>query len=182
MLAFVNRHRKLLTILILGLGLVWIAVSAKGHIFPGNNPAPRRGFLAPDFSLVNLDGEKVRLEDFHGQPVIVNFWASWCPPCRAEMPTFQKIYTEYKAQGLVILGVNSLESRSTAVDFAQSHALTFPILLDEDGTVSNRYRADSLPTTLFIRKNGIISEVMYGGPLSEALLRIQVDNLLEANP
>ena len=183
MLAFMNRHRSFINIFVLGLGLVWIAISSEGQTSTDRSiPAPRRGFLAPDFSLINLDGHEIRLADFHGRPVMVNFWASWCPPCRAEMPAFQNIYTEYEAQGFVVLAVNSQESRTTAVDFAQSRALTFPILLDEDGILSSRYQAESLPTTFFINKDGYISNVIYGGPISEAFLRIQVEKLLEEVP
>jgi peroxiredoxin len=181
-LASINRHRTSLFILILVLGLVWIALSAEGQVFPSSNPVPRRGFLAPDFELVNLNGDTVRLADYHGRPVILNYWASWCPPCRGEMPTFQKIYAQYESQGLVVLAVNSQESRSIAAGFSQSQNLTFITLLDEDGAVSNRYQVDSLPTTFFINKTGYISDVVYGGPITEAYLQIQVDKLLKEMP
>lgn len=177
-----NRHRTLLSILILVLGLIWIVASAEGQIIPNHNPAPRRGFLAPDFNLVSLNGNQVQLSDYRGQSVMINFWASWCPPCRAEMPTFQKIYQEYAPQGFTILAVNSQESASTAASFAQPLALTFPVLLDENGAISNRYRADSLPTTIFVNKDGVIREVMYGGPISEAVLRIQIEKMLKETP
>jgi peroxiredoxin len=176
----INRYHLTLSILILGLGLVWIGISAKGRLSDNHDiPAPRPNFPAPGFSLVNLDGQKIQLSDFLGRPVIVNFWASWCPPCRAEMPAFQDIFTEYEDQGIVFLAVNSQESRANALDFARSNALTFTILLDEDGEVSNLYRVLALPATFFINRNGQISEVVYGGPISEAYLRIQVEKLLK---
>lgn len=178
----INRHRPILSILILCLGLVWIGISAEGRVSDNRSiPAPRTGFPAPDFNLVNLDGQEVQLSDFRGHPVVVNFWASWCPPCRAEMPAFQQIFSEYKDQGFVFLAINSQESRANAFDFTQSRALTFPILLDEDGEVSNRYRVMSLPSTFFINRDGLISDVVYGGPISEAYLRIQVEKLLKGN-
>jgi len=176
----ISNQRSGLSILVLVLGLIWIALSAKNQApADRSTPAPRSGFPAPDVNLVNLDGQEVQLGDFLGRPVLVNFWASWCPPCRAEMPTFQKIYTEYESQGFVFLAVNSQESRAIALDYAQSNAFTFPVLLDEDGVVSNRYRIVSLPTTFFINRYGFISDVVYGGPISEAYLRIQVEKLLK---
>jgi thiol-disulfide isomerase/thioredoxin len=182
MISTIQRHRTFFTLLILGAGLLWIAASAQGQAFPSSNPAPRRGFLAPDIELTTLGGEPVRLAEYYGQPVIVNFWASWCPPCKAEMPAFQKIYTQYESKGLVILAINSQESRSDALEYIQSHQFTFPILIDEDGAVSNRYRVNSLPTTFFINIRGEISDVTYGGPISEVVLKIQVEKLLKEAP
>ena len=182
MVVFVNRHRAIFVILILSLGIVWIAVSAQGQASSDHNlPAPHQGFLAPDFSLRNLDGQTIQLSGLQGSPVMVNFWASWCPPCRAEMPAFQEIYNEYGSLGFVILAVNSQESRSTVFEFSQSQDFTFPILLDENGEVSKRYRAASLPATFFINKDGYVDKVIYGGPISEALLRIEVEKLLGEN-
>lgn len=159
---------------------MWIVISAQAQGSADHSlPAPRPGFPAPHFNLVSLTGQEVKLSDFLGRPVMVNFWASWCPPCRAEMPTFQKIYAEYESFGFVILAVNSQESRTEALSFTQSETLSFPILLDEDGAVSHLYRALSLPATFFIRKDGFISDVVYGGPISEAYLRIQVEKLLK---
>jgi peroxiredoxin len=174
-----KRNQTILSILILGFGLLWIFMSARSPASADRSiPAPRPGFPAPDISLLNLDGHVVQLTDYHGRVVMVNFWASWCPPCRAEMAAFQEIFTEYEDQGFVILAVNDQESRAAALGFAQSHALTFPILLDEDGEVSKRYRVASLPATFFINKNGYIDEVTYGGPISEALLRVEIAKLL----
>jgi peroxiredoxin len=176
----VTRNRTTFSILVLILGLLWIALSAEGQA-PADRtiPAPRQGFLAPAISLLDLDGQTIQLADYLGRPVMINFWASWCLPCRSEMPAFQKIYKEYETQGFVILAVNSQESRATALDFSKSHALTFPILLDQDGIVSKHYRAAALPATYFINSQGIVEKVVYGGPISEAMLHVQVEKLLE---
>jgi cytochrome c biogenesis protein CcmG/thiol:disulfide interchange protein DsbE len=100
-LKIIKRYQLIISILILSLGLVWIAISAQGRVSADRTtPAPRQGFPAPDFSLKDLNGQVVQLADFKGRAVLVNFWASWCPPCRAEMPAFQKIYREYEDQGL----------------------------------------------------------------------------------
>lgn len=183
MLTIFKRHRFIFSLISLGLGLVWIVISARGmELTDKENPAPQRGFLAPDFTLKDLSGTQVQLLDFKGYPLVVNFWATWCPPCQAEMPTFQKIYSEYKPQGLALLAVNTQEERSRAINFTKSHSLTFPILLDTDGSVADRYRIDSLPVTFFINKAGFIEEVAYGGPISEAFLRVQVEKLLKETP
>ena len=95
-------QRRILFVLILVAGLGWIFISAdkSGVSTAGEIPAPREGFLAPDFSLQTPEGETVSLSQFRSQAVLVNLWATWCPPCRAEMPAIQKLYEEYKDQGL----------------------------------------------------------------------------------
>ena len=150
----------------------------------GKIPAPRQGFLAPDFELTTSTGETVRLSDLRGKPLIVNFWASWCEPCRYEMPAMQRVYQEYSGQGLEILAVNSTsqDTLQAALDFAAQQGLTFPILLDQQGAVSSSYRVQALPSTFFVRPDGVIQEVVVGGPISEALLRTRVERLLSTLP
>ena len=142
----------------------------------GRAAVARQGFLAPDFSLSTPDGNPVTLSEFTGQVVVVNFWASWCPPCRKEMPALQSVFTENASKQVVILGVNATneDTPSNAVDFASQNGVTFPILLDADGSLARTYLVNALPTTFFIDRNGIIRKVIYGGPLSEALLRVEI--------
>ena len=104
-----------------------------------------------------------------GQPVLINFWASWCPPCRAEMPAMEKAYQQFQAQGFMILAINSAiqDDRSDADALVQELGLTFPILWDEDGAVTQAYQVKSLPTSFFVDKEGIIREVIIGGPMAE---------------
>src|SRR5512139_4044136 len=95
-------------LLILAAGLAWIFASAQhGRAASTLVSAPQQGFLAPDFSLPDLDGQTVSLSDLRGQVVVLNIWATWCPPCRAEMPALQAVYADYAGQGLVVLAVNS---------------------------------------------------------------------------
>ncbi|MGC8856316.1 MAG: TlpA disulfide reductase family protein [Anaerolineae bacterium] len=163
-------------------GLVWIGLSAdpNGSTTAGKIPAPQAGFLAPDFTLNSLDGKRYTLSELRGQAIILNLWASWCPPCRAEMPTLQKLYEEYRNQGLLVLAVNStVQDKPAAIPgFVQQYGLTFPILLDEDGEVSRAYQLRSLPSSYFIGRDGIIREVVIGGPMSEALLRTRIEIIL----
>ena len=176
------RRRILFTFILLG-GLAWILVNADhaGTTTAGDISAPREGFLAPDFTLQTINGETVTLSDLRGQAVLINLWATWCPPCRAEMPAIQKLYGEYKDQGFVVLAVNmTYQDTSTAIlPFIQEYALTFPVLLEETGNVASNYELRSLPSSFFINRDGFIQEVVIGGPMSEALLRTRIESILQ---
>ena len=178
-----TNQRKITYIVILLLGLAWIFVSAdrSGTSTSGLIPAPQQGFLAPDFELQTTTGDTVKLSDLHGQAVLVNLWATWCPPCRAEMPAIEKIYNEYKDDGLVVLAVNMTyqDTKSNIAPFLEEYGLTFPILLDETGYVGTAYQLRSLPSSFFIGRDGIIQEVVIGGPMAEALLRTRVEQILK---
>jgi peroxiredoxin len=175
-----NRTRFLYAI-ILVCGLAWMWVSANPqNTSPGEISAPQAGFLAPDFRLNTLTGSEIHLSDLRGKAVLVNIWASWCPPCRAEMPAIERVYQSYKDQGLVVLAVNatSLDSMVNATSFVSENKLNFPILLDEKGSIIHLYQAESLPSSFFIGRDGIIQEVVIGGPMAEALLISRVEKLL----
>lgn len=141
------------------------------------NAVPQQGFPAPDFQLPALDGSSVRLSDLRGRPVIVNFWATWCPPCRAEMPALQQVARRYEAQGLTVLLVNQGEPPAQVRAFLDSLGITLPTLLD-NGTVALAYRVRGLPTTVFIRPDGHIEDIVTGGPLTEPFLESKVQALL----
>ena len=176
-------QRRVLYFVILTVALAWIYVSADraGTSTAGEIPAPREGFLAPDFTLQTIEGERVTLSELRGQAVLVNLWATWCPPCRAEMPAMQKMYEEYKDQGFTILAVNmTYQDNSSAIaPFIQEHALTFPILIDDTGKVADNYELRSLPSSFFIDRDGIIQEVVIGGPMAEALLRTRIESIIK---
>ena len=127
------------------------------------------GQLAPDFEMQYPDGRKVKLSDFKGQPVIVNFWATWCAPCEAELPEFVQAYEQYKDQGLVIVGVNAQESGEDANKFVEKYSLSFPVTLDSRGEVMNLYAVRGLPTTLFIDPEGRVA-VRWAGILTKPLI------------
>ncbi len=179
-----RRHWAIFSTGILLFGAAWIGVS---RVPPTQSTIveqaiPRVGFRAPDFTLGTTQGESITLSDLIGQPVVLNLWASWCPPCRAEMPALEKVFGDYAEQGLFILAINatSQDDLDSAKGFVQDLTLTFPILLDSTGEVSRLYDLRSLPTTFFIDHRGVIQEVVIGGPMAEALLRIRVERLLEA--
>jgi len=175
-------RRSLYAIILLS-GLVWIFVSADktDSSTAGRIPAPQEGFLAPEFKLETPNGQSMALTDARGKAVLVNFWATWCPPCRAEMPTIEKVYQEYQDRGLVVLGVNSTiqDEPPQIVPFINQYNITFPILLDVNGEASNLYELRSLPTSFFIGRDGVIKEVVVGGPMSEALLRTNIEEIIK---
>jgi cytochrome c biogenesis protein CcmG, thiol:disulfide interchange protein DsbE len=167
--------------LFLALGWIWLSRAPQGATTAGLIPAPQAGFLAPDFSLGNLDGDAIRLDDLRGSVVLINVWATWCPPCRAEMPAMQSVYETYHAQGFEILAVNATNQDTLASigPFVEEYRLTFPILLDATGDVTRAYRVMSLPTSFFVGRDGVIREVVVGGPMDEALLRTRIEDLLK---
>ncbi|MBC8503947.1 MAG: TlpA family protein disulfide reductase [Anaerolineales bacterium] len=180
-----KKYRLPLYFLILLLSAAWIWVSAapEGSTSAGEIPAPQEGFLAPDFTLETLEGELMTLSELRGSPVLINLWASWCGPCRAEMPAMQRIHEKYGDE-FIILAVNAThqDSPNAAAAFVSELGLTFPILLDHDGSVSTQYQLRSLPTSFFVNRDGIIEEVVIGGPMSEALLQTRIESLLEEAP
>ncbi len=127
-----------------------------------------KGNRAPDFKLQTLDGQTVALSDFRGKKVIVNMWATWCPPCRAEMPDMQKFYEKYKDEGVEILAVNLTQAEKNKEDvarFLKDYGITFTVVLDEMGEVSEKYQAQAIPTSYLIDSKGIIREKITG-PMS----------------
>ncbi len=172
----------------LAAGLLWTVASrvpaAVGAPL-SSAPSPREGFLAPDFTLDTLDGGRITLSELRGKIVVINIWATWCLPCRAETPALEKSYEQYKDSGVVILGVDltSQDSLSDVKVFIQEFSLTYPILLDRDGSVSNtQYQIKGLPSTFFVSREGIIRTVVVGGPMSETFIRSKIEALLKEVP
>jgi len=156
-------------VLILGVGWIWVSRVTKPAAVPqALSPAPQVGHPAPDFTLPILEGLPMRLSDLRGHPVIINFWATWCPPCRAELAEIQAVHEQYADQGLVVLGVDVREDIPTVSAFVKEIGLTYPILLDM-GLASNDYLVRLLPTTFFVDRQGIIRAV-YSGPMNAAIL------------
>ena len=146
---------------------------ASGAANTADSSAPAEGEAAPDFVLTSLDGEAVRLSDYRGKKVILNFWATWCPPCKAEMPHMQKFYEDNKDQGIEVLAVNltSIDKGEESVQaFVEKFGLTFPIPMDRDGQLGPQYQAVTIPTTYIIDTEGIIQKKVVG-PMDEAMMQ-----------
>ena len=115
------------------------------------------GYLAPDFSLRNLKGNYQSLDSFSGQVVVLNFWATWCVPCRVEMPSFEKLYRRYRSEGLTVLAVTlDKKSEKNIKSFVEEYELSFPVLLDEEGEVERLYPSMTIPFTYVIDRDGRI--------------------------
>ncbi len=143
--------------------------------------APEIGSLAPDFVLDDLAGKPVQLSDLRGSVVVINFWASWCDPCREEMPVLQAFYDQYDNQGLVVLGVNATytDSKADAISFIEELELTFPMLFDETGEVGDQlYKVVGLPTSYWIDQDGIIRSFQLGA-LTEGEMKAILSTLIE---
>jgi peroxiredoxin len=127
------------------------------------------GDQALDFTLEALDGSPVSLSDYEGDVVLINFWATWCPPCQAEIPDLQVAYQVYQDSGLVILGIASQDHPKVVEPFVEDMGMTYPVMVDESGALMKTYRASGLPVTVFVDREGVI-QVRHIGYLSAAQL------------
>ena len=137
---------------------------------------PSEGEPAPDFTLTTLEGKEVSLSDYKGKKVILNFWATWCPPCKAEMPHMQEYYEQYhEKENVEMLAVNlsTIDNGKEAVEkFAEEYGLTFPIPLDEEGTQGTVYQAQTIPTSFMVDTNGIIQHKIIGPMNKEMMIQM----------
>ena len=130
---------------------------------PSSGSGPENGLPAPNFSLPDLDGQMVSLADYRGKVVLLNIWATWCPPCLEEMPSMEKLYQELKGEGFEILAVSIDESGAQDVlPFMQKHKLSFPALTDSKGAIKNLYQTTGVPESFIIDKDGILVEKVIG--------------------
>ena len=187
--------RKLLWILLLGAAFAVLAaacnssasgttggnVKAQGQvdITPLSNQKPTVGRPAPNFTLPDVDGNLVSLHDYQGQVVLVNFWGTWCPPCRAEMPDIQKIYDEFKPRGLEIIGVDAPPDTEEDVrKFVERLDLTWVFVMDKKWEVARTYAIGAFPSTFFLDKDHILRQVRIGA-MNEKELRERLSRLFE---
>lgn len=117
---------------------------------------------APDFTLKTTSGENVRLSEFRGEVVMINFWASWCAPCRQEMPLLEELYTQYQPLGFTILGVNVEQDSSKALAMLEDIPVSFPIMLDSQSTVSKLYDVVAMPTSILVDRDGNMRYLHHG--------------------
>ncbi len=143
-------------------GLVLLDRDAEGEYGPLDSLSPEVGEPAPQFALRDPDGKLVQLSDFAGQPVWINFWATWCGPCRRELPDIQHLAAEFEEDGLVVLTLNQGESAGTATDFWEELGLDLAILLDSSEDVAGQYRLIGLPNNFFIDEDGILQGFQHG--------------------
>ncbi len=132
--------------------------------------APEIGAQAPDFALRDLEGNEVRLSDYRGRTVLLTFWATWCGPCRLEMPTFEGRYQEFKDDGFTVLGLNYDEPVEDVSVFRDELGLSFPLLLDPGGSVQQLYRIRGYPSSIFVDPQGVV-RIVHIGLITEGQLR-----------
>ncbi len=168
-------HIILLSALILGSTWIWQSRVPVDYVPASKDPQPAVGHPAPDFTLPTVDGEPFTLSDLRGTPVVLNFWATWCGPCRAEMPELQSAAQHYEP-AIRIIGVDQGEAPKVVQAFLDELGVTFTIPLDNDMGVGDHYRIMGLPTTFFIDRDGIIRQIwageMNGIILAEAIAGI----------
>ncbi len=143
----------LLALLILG------GVYLANHLFQSG---PREGDLAPNFSLKNFQDQSIQLSDYRGKVVLVNIWASFCGPCRQEMPSLNSLYRRYQNKGFVVLGVSEDDHWEDVQEFLKQVPVDFPILRDADYAVANAYHTYNIPESFLIDKNGYLVEKIFG--------------------
>ena len=134
----------------------------------------------PSFEAATFTGETIHLSDYEGQVVMLNFWATWCPPCRAEMPTIQSAYVTRHAEGFTVLAINASESAQTIAPFADALGLAFPVLLDTSGRLQRQFAIQSYPTSIFIDANGEVY-AQHSGMLNDEQLHSYIDQGLARN-
>ena len=124
--------------------------------------AVRIGQAVSNFTLTDLNGQSAKLSDYQGKVVLLNIWATWCPPCRAEMPDLQTFYSTHKDQGFVILAINAGDARPDVQSFASSYQLSFPVLLDTQVDVIKHMGIFNYPTSVLIDRDGIVQNIQVG--------------------
>ncbi|HJV45881.1 MAG TPA: thiol-disulfide oxidoreductase ResA [Bacillota bacterium] len=158
--------RTIIRILILAIIFAGVGLAIYNE-FLKDKAAVKVGVAAPDFVLKTLDGDDFQLSKYRGKGVVLNFWGSWCDPCKEEMPALEKTFQSFKDKGIVLVGVNIGESDVSIHSFKDRFGLNFPIAMDSKKEITLLYEIGPIPTTYFIDKDGIVKKVVIGGPMSE---------------
>ncbi|MEK7784884.1 MAG: redoxin domain-containing protein [Chloroflexota bacterium] len=166
-------------IVFIGLPTVGSAGSAAANVGGGTPaPAPIVGSPAPDFTLKNIKDKSITLSDLKGKPVLINFWATWCGPCRIEMPAIEAAYQAHKSEGFTVLAVDADEPKADVVEFADALNLTFEFLLDPGLAVNDLYRIRAYPSSFFIGRDGVVAAYQIG-TMTESQLADNLGKILK---
>ena len=188
-----SRNHQAFPLALVGIGLILLSLAAVWYLsktdaysgsaksssepgLPSAVPVPVE-FPAPEIQLVDLNGNPVRLLDFRGQTVLLNNWAIWCPPCKAEMPVLQAYYNKYRDQGFTIIGIEAGEQPAGVAAFVDEYRLTFPVWPDPQQLSMQAFQAFSLPNSYLVDRSGVV-RLAWTGAISEAMLEKYVTPLL----
>lgn len=180
-------------IVFVGVALIGAAMYLQGTLpgvntfAPQNTPAAllapmgdvvKEGSPAPDITVSTPDGKTLTLSEFRGKPVMLNFWASWCGPCTAEMKNIEAVYQKHSNDDFIILAVNQGEGYDTIKGFGELWKLNFRLVRDDGDNAARAYRVRALPTTVFVDKDGNVSEIHIGGPMTQEFIEKRVNDML----
>jgi thiol-disulfide isomerase/thioredoxin len=162
--------RKTLPLVFLGFGLILIGVSTY-FILQESSPQTdfstvpvRVNFVSPELTLTDIQGVSHSLADYRGQVILVNLWATWCPPCKEEMPALQSFYNQHKDQGFMVVAINDGDPTKDVLQFVKDYKLTFPVWLDPTYLATERaFKSLNLPTSFVINRNGVVQLQWVGG-------------------
>jgi peroxiredoxin len=174
-------NTKFKSILMALLLCISLAITISGCSSSSNGDIAAVGKKAPEFSLHDLDGDTVSLSDFHGSPILINFWYTGCPPCREEMPYLQEINSEMRDDGLIILAINGGESAGTIAQFLDDNDLPLlfeTVLLDQNFSTFEKYQIQFYPTSFFVDRDGIIKEKVIGAFQSKGAIEKRLDKIM----
>jgi cytochrome c biogenesis protein CcmG/thiol:disulfide interchange protein DsbE len=179
-----SSRKKALPFLLFGLGLTLIAASAYFILQDVSSPTDfstvpvKVNFNSPELTLTDTEGASHSLADYRGQVVLVNLWATWCPPCKEEMPTLQSFYNKHKDQGFTVIAINDGDPTKDVLQFAKDYRLSFPVWLDPTYSATERaFKTLNLPTSFVIDRKGVV-QLQWMGGISRAMLDQYVTPLL----
>jgi peroxiredoxin len=153
----------LIVLIVIGFGIIVLLQIKDSSFNLSGKPRLGKGAPAPDFSLPDLDGKMVNLADYRGKVVLLNIWATWCPPCVEEMPSMEKLYQTLNGEGFEILAVSiDVSGGEAVIPFMKKHGLSFPALTDTKGSIKSLYQTTGVPESFIIGKDGIIAEKVIG--------------------
>jgi thiol-disulfide isomerase/thioredoxin len=164
-----------LIVAVAGLGLILAGVlllKPGGAASAAVAAAPITGHKLADFALTDLAGKQVRLSDYAGRPVLINAWATWCPPCQAEMPGLQQLYQRHEAEGFAILAIDAGEAKPTVEQFIQKNLYTFPVLLDPQTDLLDKWAIRDYPTSIVIGRDGTVKLVQVGALTADTINKV----------
>ena len=174
-----RRKAQVQSVVVIG-GLIAIIGVVLALSFSAPNVSVGRAVIGKpisDFSLTDINGVTHKISDYKGRPVLINAWATWCPPCRAEMPDLHAFYLKHQAEGFEMLAINSGESPSVVASFIQQMGFTFPALVDQSKAVLNGLGIDGLPTSILVGRDGTVKYIHVGG-LTPEMINTQLAALI----